>query len=86
MCARRGKAMREDDYRRTNLQKTNQPNLSNEKKMKHLTFCAGDQSGFFDTEDILEAAYFCNSRTDLSTHIQILIKHTIMLTALNSIH
>lgn len=35
--------------------------------------------------DILEAAYFCNSRTDLSTNIQNLIKHAIMLTALNSI-
>lgn len=34
--------------------------------------------------DILEAAYFCNSRTDLSTNIQNLIKHAIMLTALNS--
>lgn len=35
--------------------------------------------------DVLEAAYFCNSRTDLSTNIQNLIKHAIMLTALNSI-
>lgn len=55
-------------------------------KTKHLTFCEGDQSSFFDIEDILEAAYFCNSRTDLSTNIQNLIKHAIMLTALNSIH
>lgn len=54
-------------------------------KIKHLTFCAWDQSGFFDMGDILEAAYFCNSRTDLSTNIQNLIKHAIMLTALNSI-
>lgn len=57
-----------------------------EKKTKHLTFLAGDQSGFFDIEDISEAEYFGNSRTDLSTNIQNLIKHAIMLTALNSFH
>ena len=52
---------------------------------KHLTFCA-DQSSLFDIEGILEAEYFCNSHTDLSTTFQNLIKHAIMLTALNSIH
>lgn len=32
--------------------------MEKKKKTKHLTFGAGDQSGSFDSEDILGAAYF----------------------------